>query len=113
MMQTLAIILQIILGLGFLLFGVTKFISKKMVEGFDHFGLPQWLRVVTGVLEILGAIGLIVGIWSPAIATLASVGLAIIMFFATLTHLCARDPFSTLLMPSMLFILLIIVVFLQ
>lgn len=112
-MSTLAVILQIILGLGFLLFGVTKFISKQMVEGFEHFGLPQWLRVVTGILEILGAAGLIVGIWNPVIAILSSVGLAIIMFFAVLTHARARDPFSSMIMPSVLFILLVIVAFLH
>ncbi|QKG85283.1 DoxX family protein [Kroppenstedtia pulmonis] len=112
-MFTLSVILQVILGLGFLFFGVTKFISKQMVEGFEHFGLPQWLRVVTGVLEILGAAGLIVGIWNPVIAILSSIGLAITMFFAILTHARARDPFSSMVMPGILLILLVIVAFLN
>ncbi|MBA4538663.1 DoxX family protein [Bacillus aquiflavi] len=111
-MGTLAIILQIILGLGFLLFGVTKFISKQMVEAFEHFGLPQWLRVITGSLEIIGALGLFVGIWYSIIAVLSSVGLAIIMFFAALTHIRSHDPFKNMLMPIILFILLVTVTFL-
>ncbi|WP_147667105.1 DoxX family protein [Cerasibacillus terrae] len=108
-MHIVAIILQIILGLGFIMFGVMKFTSEDMVKGFEHFGLPQWLRVLTGILELLGAAGLIIGIWVPTLAFLAGIGLAIIMFFAALAHIRAKDPISTAVMPTLLLVLSVVV----
>ena len=63
-MSVLSIILQVMLGLGFLMFGFMKFGSKQMVEGFKHFGYPGWFRVFTGLVELLSAILVIAGIWN-------------------------------------------------
>ncbi|HEX6593158.1 MAG TPA: DoxX family protein [Bacillota bacterium] len=108
-MQVLSIILQIILGLGFFMFGWMKFTSEKMVEGFEHFGLPQWFRIVTGIFEWIGATGMIVGIWYPQIAIFSGIWIAIIMFFAIVTHIRAKDPLSQSLMAFILLVLSIIV----
>lgn len=108
-MHFISIILQAILGLGFLLFGLMKFTSEQMVKGFDHFGLPQWFRLVTGVFEWMGAAGLIAGIWFPSLALYSAIWLGIIMFFAILTHLRAKDPWSSTMMPAVLLILLVVV----
>ena len=48
-MTVLSIILQGILGLGFLMFGFMKFGSKQMVEGFKRYGYPGGFRVFTGL----------------------------------------------------------------
>ncbi|HEY4600014.1 MAG TPA: DoxX family protein [Cerasibacillus sp.] len=112
-MHIVAIILQVILGLGFIMFGIMKFTAKEMVEGFEHFGLPQWLRVVTGILELLGAAALIIGIWVPILAIIGGVGLAIIMFFAALTHIRAKDPIQQAFMPTLLLILSVVVAILN
>lgn len=112
-MHTFSIILQILLGLGFTMFGFMKFTSKQMVEGFDHFGLPQWFRIVTGLFEWIGAAGIIIGIWYPPLAVLSGIWLAIIMFFAILTHVRAKDPLSSSTMPAILLILSMLVVFIN
>lgn len=109
-MYIFSIILQVILGLGFFMFGLMKFTSKDMVEGFKHFGLPQWFRVVTGVFEWIGVVAIIIGIWYPPLAIFAGAWFAIIMFFAILTHVRAKDPLSQSTMPAGLFILSILVV---
>ena len=31
------------------------------VENFKQWGLPQWFRVVTGIVELVGPIALIIG----------------------------------------------------
>ncbi|HLR79762.1 MAG TPA: DoxX family protein [Bacillota bacterium] len=108
-MQILAIILQIILGLGFLMFGWMKFTSEQMVKGFEHFGLPQWFRIVTGIFEWIGAVGMIVGIWYPQIAIFSGIWLAIIMFFAIVTHIRAKDPLSQSTMAFVLLVLSVVV----
>lgn len=54
-----------------------------MVEIFDAIGAGQWLRIVTGAVEILGAIVLL----TPGYAAFGALWLGATMFFATLTHL--------------------------
>ena len=49
-----------------------------MVTEFDQFGLPA-LRKVTGILEVLGAVGLLVGYLIPPLVIAASGGLALLM----------------------------------
>lgn len=48
------IVLQAILGLMFLMAGLMKLGAKQRVEMFQHYGYPQWFRVVTGIVEIVG-----------------------------------------------------------
>ena len=49
-----------------------------MVTEFEQFGLPN-LRRFTGVLELLGAAGLLVGYLIPPLVIAASGGLALLM----------------------------------
>lgn len=53
------------------------------VEMFEDIGLGQWFRYLTGTLELLGSIGLLI----PRVAGLAALGLAGVMVGATLTNL--------------------------
>src|SRR5260370_11345671 len=54
-----------------------------MIEVFDAIGFGQWFRIVTALVEIIGAIALL----TPGFAALGALWLAVTMFFATLTHL--------------------------
>jgi len=54
-----------------------------MVELFDQIGVGQWFRVVTGVVEVAGAVALVV----PGLASLAALWLGTTMVFAVATHL--------------------------
>ena len=53
-----------------------------MVELFDQIGVGQWFRVVTGVVEVAGAVALVV----PDLASLAALWLGTTMVFAVATH---------------------------
>ena len=53
-----------------------------MVEAFDKVGLGQWFRYFTGLLEVAGAIGLLI----PRYAFYAAVLLAIVMVGAIIAH---------------------------
>ena len=87
------IVAQVVLGLLFFLIGSMSIAGMKpLVENFRHFGYPQWFRVMTGSLEALGGAGLLVGIWIPVLAELASAGLALVMLGAVFTHVRVRDP---------------------
>ena len=112
-MHITSIILQVILGLGFLLFGFMKFGAKQQVEAFKHFGYSQAFRAFTGIIEVIGAAGMIVGIWYPTIATLAGLLLGVIMLGALITHIRVKDPGKNMGMAIILLILSIVVAALE
>jgi uncharacterized membrane protein YphA (DoxX/SURF4 family) len=110
-MHILSIVLQIVLGLAFLMGGFTKFNSKQQIEAFKHYRLPAGFRIFTGIVEVVGAIALIAGIWNQGLAMYAALALAITMFFAVLTHLIrVNDPLSKSLPALILLILNVVVV---
>ncbi|WP_231989199.1 DoxX family protein [Mycobacterium sp. 852002-51613_SCH5001154] len=55
-------------------------------------GVPlSWLRFPIGTLKTLGALGLVVGLWIPAIGVAAAAGLIIFFICAMYTHVLAND----------------------
>ena len=76
--------LQIVLALAFLAAGGSKLAGvPMMVQIFDQIGIGQWFRFVTGVVEIVGAVGLLI----PGFAGPAALWLGFTMVCATITHL--------------------------
>lgn len=100
-----SIILQVILGLGFIMFGLMKFTSKQMVEGFKHFGYSTGFRIFTGVVEILAAILLIAGIWNEALAAIGSFLVVATMIGAIMTHIKIKDTLKGMMMPIILLVI--------
>jgi len=68
--------------------------SKNFVEMFDSLRLPQWFRVVTGLVQLAGAVGLIIGYWQPAAAAWAGIWIGVTMLVACLTHFRVKHPAS-------------------
>lgn len=75
----------------FALYGISCFVSRRTAAEFERYGLPH-LRVLTGVLQVAGSLGLIVGHFYPPLLVLAAGGLAAMMFIAMLTRFKIRDP---------------------
>ena len=76
--------LQILLALAFLAAGVFKLAgAAPMVQIFDQIGMGQWFRIVTGLVEIVGAVGLLM----PGFAGPAALWLGFEMLCAIGTHL--------------------------
>ena len=65
-------------ALAFLVYGVSCLCSAHMSEEFKRYGLSQF-RVLTGVLQILAALGLALGITYPWIGGIAAGGVALPM----------------------------------
>jgi putative oxidoreductase len=75
---------RILLALAFAAAGAAKLYGVPMlVDEFEHIGLGQWFRYLTGTLEILGAALIVV----PITAALGAVLLGCIMIGAMFTHL--------------------------
>jgi putative oxidoreductase len=77
--------LQVLLALAFAAgSGLPKLVGESYaVQIFDDLGTGQWLRIVVGLLEIAGGIGLLV----PRLAGLAATCLIALMVGATAAQL--------------------------
>ncbi|UII55306.1 DoxX family protein [Cytobacillus spongiae] len=113
MMQTFSFILEILLGVGFLLFGGMKFGSKQMVEEFQRYGYPGGFRIFTGLVEITSAVLIFIGIWNELFTAWGSFLMVATMVGAIFTHIKVKDPMSKLGMPLLLLILSLIVLLLN
>jgi putative oxidoreductase len=92
--------LQVLLALAFVAAGSGKLLgSRDMVALFDVVGIGQWFRYVTGSLEVLGALLLIV----PGKTAFGAVLLACVMAGAVVTHLTVLHTAPTA--PLVLFAL--------
>jgi uncharacterized membrane protein len=81
-------VLQLLLGLAIAGGGVLKLSGDPaMVEMFDDIGAGQWLRLVIGLLEVAGAVGLIV----PRVRALAAFCLLVLLLGATVTNATVLD----------------------
>ncbi len=109
-MSILIIIIQVVLGLLFVAIGSMTVAGRKMfVENFRRFGYPQWFRIVTGSLEVLGGIGLLIGIWLPWLAALASTGLTLVMLGAVFTQVRTRESWQKIVFPLAVWALVVVV----
>ncbi len=74
-----------------------------MAEDFQRFGLER-LRMLTGLLEVLGGSELLVGLkWPPALS-ISSAGLSLLMLIAFGVRLKMRDSIAQSL-PSLVLML--------
>lgn len=108
-MVVISIVLQILLGLGFLMFGYQKFVSEDMKQGFHYFGYGDGFRIFTGVFEIVTAIIIVIGIWISSLATIGGLMVVVTMIGAILTHMKIKDSIKNMTMPIALFLLGVVV----
>src|SRR5580700_243347 len=75
---------QGILAAAFLAAGFAKLAGIPfMVDLFQQIGVGQWFRLATGVVEVTGAVALLV----PGLASIGALWLGSTMVFAVATHL--------------------------
>jgi hypothetical protein len=75
--------LQILLALAFTAAAAAKLAgAPMMVQTFDQIGFGQWFRIVTALVELLGAVALL-----TPFAAFGGFWLAATMVFATLAHI--------------------------
>lgn len=110
----IVIVISVLLALSFFMAGGMKLVNtKQSLLLQEHFHLAPWFVTLTGVLEVLGALGLIVGIFWHPLAAAAALGLAGVMVGAAGSHLTHGDGVSKASAPVVLFALAVVVVVLR
>ena len=80
-------------SLAFIYFGINCFYSKFIIAEFERYGVPKF-RKLTGFLQLLGAGGLLIGLYfTPLLLLLAAIGLSVLMLFGFLVRLKIKDNF--------------------
>lgn len=96
--------LILISSLSFLGYGIAYFKSTKMKSEFIRFGLEK-VGSLTAMLELLGALGLLLGLKFPEILLVASGGLALLMFLGVAVRIKVKDSLWVTL-PALFYLLL-------
>jgi uncharacterized membrane protein YphA (DoxX/SURF4 family) len=69
----------------FLMYGIACLCFEGMKRDFERFGLSRF-RTLVGTLEVLGAVGLIIGQFWPPLVPLSAGGLALMMLVGVATR---------------------------
>jgi hypothetical protein len=96
--------LIVISSFSFMGYGIAYFSSAKMKGEFKRFGLEK-AGSLTAILEILGAVGLLVGLKIHLILLISSAGLAVLMLLGVAVRIKATDTLWVSL-PALFFMLL-------
>lgn len=82
-------------GLAFLAAGIAKVRRQEPVTGtLAGLGVSPSLQRTIGILEVLGGLGVVIGLLVQPLGILAAVGLALMMAGALAYHAKARDVFK-------------------
>jgi len=92
-------------SLAFLYYGINCLVSKKMIAEFTRFDLTNQERKLTGILQIMGATGAMLGLMIPIIGIAAAAGLSALMLLGFRVRLKIGDSISASA-PSFIFMLL-------
>ncbi|MGE7921514.1 DoxX family protein [Viridibacillus sp. NPDC093762] len=106
--------LQGLLIFMFLIAGFGKVIGSKMHrEAFNHCKLPQWCRVITGVVELIGVVFLIVGFWQYNFLIAGALLLGVVGIGGTITHIRVKDGFKDTFLIVLLGIIAFLLLFIK
>jgi putative oxidoreductase len=101
-------LLSALLALVFLWAGSMKLMSRpNMVHEFAQVGLGQWFRYFTGILEVAGAIGMMV----PPVSRWGAVVLATVMSGAIVAHFIVLH--SSPMLPAILLVMVLVAAWLR
>lgn len=107
-MRKLAVGAQVLLGLAFVGSALPKLAGAQDAMR-DHLEIAPWFWVVTALVELVGAAGMLVGIKFPKLAAPAGLWIAGLMVGALGAHLRVGDAVANMA-PAAVYLVLALVV---
>jgi putative oxidoreductase len=102
-MHILSSILSILLIIIFGFTGIAKITGvQKFKDNFTHLHLPQWFRLVTGILEVIAIICLIIGFWQKSFLLIGSLLLVCIGIGGAIAHARMKHSAKDILVIAIL-----------
>ena len=85
------LVLMVFVATSFAWFGTSCLVTAAMRGEFERYALARF-RVLIGVLQLCGAVGLTVGWWYRPLGVAAAVGLTVLMLLGWTVRRRIRDP---------------------
>lgn len=89
---------------SFIFYAISYFVGTHMKNEFKRFNLEK-LGLLVIILEIVGALGLLAGIWYKPLLLVASGGLALLMFLGVIVRFNLKDSLY-ITIPALFYMLL-------
>ena len=86
----LVAILQIVTATSILFVWVVRY--KNIIQEFEQYNLPSWLRDMVGIFKLSFAIMLLIGIFDERFKIIGAGGILLLMIAAFLIHLNVKNP---------------------
>ena len=86
----LVAILQIITASSVLFVWVVRY--ENIIEEFEQYKLPTWLRDLVGIFKVSFSIMILIGVFDERFKFIGAGGLSLLMIAALLTHLKVKNP---------------------
>ena len=86
----LNLIILLFSAISFIFYGISSFFSKRMLSEYERWGYKNQ-RILLGCLQLLGGIGLFVGILNATLLTVASFLLTFMMITAIVVRIKIKD----------------------
>ena len=96
---------------SFIVYGLLLISNKEMQQDFKRYKLDKF-RKLSAILEILGGLGLLAGLFISPLLFVSSGGLILLMAAAVGARLRIKDPFLMIL-PAIFFLVLNLYIFLR
>lgn len=114
LLGTVLLGVQGLLGLAMVAAAGSKAFAESQVEAFEHYGYPQWFRLVTGGVELVAGISLLAGlVVTPTLALGGGLLTAAVMTGAVLTHVRIGDPVRVMAIPASILVVALVVIWNQ
>ncbi len=108
-MRKLTMGLQVLLGLAFVGSALPKLTGAQDAMR-DHLEITPWFWVVTALVELVGAMGLLAGVKLSKLAAPAGLWIAGLMVGALSAHLRVGDAVANMAPPAVYLVLALIIV---
>jgi hypothetical protein len=102
--MTFSLILILISGVSFVIYGISSFFSKKMLGEYKRWGYPEQ-RLLIGGLQFLGGLGLFIGLYFKPLIPLSSASLLLLMLAAIGVRIKIKDQ-PIMMLPAVFYALI-------
>ena len=91
-------------SVSFFFYGLSCLFDSFMIDEFIRYRIPKF-RKLSGWLQILGSLGIIIGFWIDNFQLLSTLGLSLMMIFGVAVRIKIKDNLIKILPAALYFLL--------
>ena len=89
-------------AVSFIVYGINSFFSKRMISEYERWGYKNQ-RIILGCCQLLGGLGLLIGLIVPLLLSVTSFLLTCMMLTAVIVRIQIKESFVKML-PALLYV---------